>query len=177
MKLKTKGFAQETSGQPSEEESKAYLALAKKSFHEKILLTQKAIDENQEFAAISTAPINSDELKSSVVPIFATQFAITSVYIHSWISTNTPLHFPEKQDIRFNADVWGIGLGGGVVWLSGWLSPAQDILGDVKFSYSTNVAHTEIAFFKGITPVGVLVGAGINAQVGTFAGSGTFSNW
>lgn len=79
------------------------------------------------------------------------------------------------MDIRFNADVWG--LGGGVVWLSGWISETTGaaLVGDVKFVYTTSPVHTEIAFTKDSTPIGVLVGGGLNVQAGCFGGNGSFS--
>jgi hypothetical protein len=162
--------------QPSEEESNAYIMLAKKSLQQKLLLTQKAIETSPKFAALRTSPINSVNVETQGSVILAAQFAITSAFIHSWIYTNTPLHFP-GQDLRFEADVWGIGLGGGVVWLSGWLDSADNIFGDVHFELRTSITITEIAFAKGIKPVGVLVGGGLNVQAGFFAGTGTFKNW
>jgi hypothetical protein len=160
----------------SQEERDAYSMLAKKSLENKISLTKKAISENPEFAALAATSPSSIDLKSGSL-ILGAQFAITSAFVHSWISTNTPLHFPDNVDLRFKADVWGIGLGGGVVWLSGWLAPAEELIGDVHFVFSTSVLHTEIAFSKGIHPVGVLAGGGLNVQAGVFGGNGTFARW
>lgn len=160
----------------AQEERHAYSTLARRSLENRISLTQKAISENPSFAALATKSPNLITLESGTL-IVAAQFAITSAFVHSWISTNTPLHFPDGVDLRFKADVWGIGLGGGVVWLSGYLAPADELIGDVHFAFSTSVVHTEIAFTKGIKPVGVLAGAGINVQAGVFGGNGTFSKW
>lgn len=146
---------------PSEEELKAYAVIAKKSFKEKLSLTQ-----------------NPEEMPVEGTVVFAAQFAITSAFIHSWIYTNTPLHFPD-MDVKFSADVWGVGLGGGVVWLSGWISASNgaDILGDVDFALNTCPAHTELVFTQGGKTIGVLAGVGLNAQVGVFSGKGSFTKW
>lgn len=164
--------------QPSEEELKAFATIAKKSFKEKLSLTQKAIEEDQEFASIVKTPLNPEEMLVKGTVVLGAQFAITSAFIHSWISTNTPLHFSD-MDVRFKADVWGVGLGGGVVWLSGWMSESTGtaILGDVHFVFNTTPIHTEISFFKGTTPIGVLVGGGLNIQSGVFGGKGSLEKW
>jgi len=178
----SKSNAQESSmastAEVSQEERDAYTMLARKSLENKISLTKKAISEDSAFATLAaTSPGLIDYSKSENSIILLAQFAITSAFIHSWISTNTPLHFPNNVDLRFRADVWGIGLGGGVVWLSGLLAPAEELLGDVNFVLTTTVTHTEIAFSKDIRPVGALVGAGLNIQAGVFSGKGTFTRW
>lgn len=160
---------------PTPEEMSAYSTLARKSLDNQVDLTRKAIAENKEFASIAKASPDSllQPFQESVIGV---QFAIASAFIHSWISTNTPLHLSD-MDLRFKADVWGIGIGGGVVWLNGWLAPADQLLGDVKFLFTTSMIHTEIAFSKNGSPLGVLVGGGLNVQSGCFAGTGTFSKW
>jgi hypothetical protein len=163
---------------PSEEELEAYAIIAKKLFKDNLSLTQKAIENDSNFASLVETPLNPEEMLVKGTVVLGAQFAIASAFIHSWISTNTPLHFSD-MDVRFKADVWGIGLGGGVIWLSGWMSESAGsaILGDVHFVFTTNPVHTEIAFFKGSTPIGVLAGGGLNIQVGTFGGNGSFKKW
>jgi len=80
------------------------------------------------------------------------------------------------MDVNFNADVWGIGLGGGVIWLSGAMpSTGASILGDVTFAFTTSPALTELSFWKNGSPIGVLAGTGINIQAGAFGGTGKFT--
>jgi hypothetical protein len=160
---------------PTEEELNMYAILGKKSFEEKIALTKKAIKTNEKVANMVTSSFNSEKLLKDSTTILGAQFAIASAFIHSWIYTNTPLHFPD-MDVNFNADVWGIGLGGGVIWLSGVMpDTGASILGDVSFAFTTSPVHTEIAFWRNGSPAGVLVGGGINIQAGAFGGTGTFS--
>jgi hypothetical protein len=160
---------------PTEAELNIYATLGKKSFEEKVALTQKAIKTNEKVANMITSPSNSEKLLKDGTTILGAQFAIASAFIHSWIYTNTPLHFPD-MDVNFNADVWGFGLGGGVIWLSGWMADTgASILGDVSFAFTTSPVYTEISFWKDGSPVGVLVGGGINIQAGAFGGTGTFS--
>lgn len=164
--------------QPTDEELKPYAELAKKSFKEKLFLTQKDIENNPKLSSSIKLPLNSEKLLADGTIVLGAQFDITSAFIHSWISTNTPLHF-DDMDVRFNADVWGIGLGGGVVWLSGYFfnSTGAEILGDVDFVLKTTSLYTEITFTKGIIPIATLIGIGLNVQAGIFAGTGTFSKW
>ena len=84
------------------------------------------------------------------------------------------MDFGNGKRLNFKADVWGIGLGGGIVWVAGSLASPDQLVGDAQFAFSTNPVHTEIAFFKNSNPVGVLMGGGLNVQVGVFTGNGTF---
>lgn len=154
---------------PSEEVISAYQVLAKNALDDKIRLTKLAAQETPDFS-VQTAP----ESLSSGWQSVSAPLAIASAFIKSWIYTNTPLDFGNGKKVNFKADVWGIGLGGGIVWLAGSLAPPDHLVGDVHFAFSTNPVHTEIAFFKNGNPVGVLIGGGLNVQVGVFGGTGIF---
>lgn len=163
---------------PSDEELKNYAELAKKSFEEKLFLAQKDIENIPRLSSVTKLPVNQEKIVVDGTTVWGAQFGIASAFIHSWISTNTPLHF-DDMDVKFEADVWGVGIGGGVVWLSGWFSKSTgaELLGDVNFIFQTSAIHTEIAFSKDSTPVGGLIGGGLNLQAGYFAGTGSFSKW
>lgn len=164
--------------QPSEEELEAYAIIAKKSFKENLSLTQKAIENDSNFASLVETPINIEEMQVKGTKVIAAQFAIGSAFFHSWIYNNTALHFPD-MDIKFSADVRGIGLGAGVVWLSGWIAAekGEDLIGDVNFAFNYSWGVTELAFFKGGKPIGVLAGAGLGIGAGKYGGIGSFKKW
>jgi hypothetical protein len=154
---------------PSEDVINAYRVIAINSLNDKIRLTELAAQETPDFSVGTLQESSSSGWQDVSAPL-----AITSAFIHSWISTNTPLDFGNGKRLNFKADVWGIGLGGGIVWVAGWLASPDQLVGDAQFAFSTNPVHTEIAFFKNSNPVGVLMGGGLNVQVGVFTGNGTF---
>ena len=163
--------------QPSEEEFKAYGVIAKKSLKENLCLTQKAIEKNQKFASVVKTKISPEKMVADSTSISSVQFGIASEFIHNDVYTNTPLHFPD-MDVRFSGDGWGAGIGGGVVWLSGWFTGnGASTLGDASYSIVITSLITEIQFFRGGVLIGDLTGTGLNVQFGGFQGSGSFKRW
>jgi hypothetical protein len=153
------------------EEADAYLLLANRAADEKIALTEQGMRENSKFASTVTGT----QIPRSTWMRASGQFSIASAFIHTWIASNPTLDFENGQKLKFSADVWGIGLGGGVVWLTGVCAPPAELVGEVGFVLQTNPVHTEIAFTKNGNPAGVLIGGGINTQIGVFGGTGNFS--
>ncbi|QNM96010.1 hypothetical protein [Chitinimonas koreensis] len=141
---------------------------------------RKALAEKQQLTALSNqaraAGTVSEAAKELGSFLNATgMFAIASAFIHSWIYSNPTLNFDNGKKVVFKADVWGVGLGGGAVWLAGNMASPEELIGEVSFAFQTNPVHTEIAFWKNGAVVGVLVGGGLSIQVGAFGGTGTFS--
>ena len=149
--------------------SNAYRLLAKNSFEKNIELTKKAIQEKPEyFSGVADAmSLTSTQTASG-------QFSLASSFIYTWFNSNPTVDFKDGTKLKFSGNAWGLGLGGGVVWLDGWMNDPSDLIGQVNFTLSTFPAHTEVAFFKNKRPVGVLIGIGINVQIGIFSGDGTF---
>ncbi len=156
---------------PNTELTDAYFALAKSSLDNMVALTKQAIQENPEFAAKVQMP---DSLASTQKA--SGQFGLSSALIYSRIFTDPTLNFEDGSKLEFEGHAWGIGLGGGVIWMGGnMLLPAAQLVGDVDFAFTTNPTFTILNFFKNGNPAGSLAGGGINVQVGFFNGTGTFS--
>jgi hypothetical protein len=78
----------------------------------------------------------------------------------------------------YSGEGWGIGIGGGVAWYTGWfsLTPTQLVnAGDIDYTVGTAAIGTTASFYLNDTLVGVIVAAGLTIGAGTFAGSGTFA--
>ncbi len=159
---------------PTKEELDAYTILAKKSLAKKVSLVNQARLENSELAEKISAPSSSPfDITASA------QLALASAFIHSWLYTNTPLVFKKDGNeigkLNYRGEAWGVALGGGVLWATGWMADPNSLIGDADFALSTSPVYTEIAFFKKGVPVGVLIAGGINVQVGGVGGSGKFT--
>lgn len=156
---------------PTTELTNAYFALAKSSLDNKIALTKQGIQENPDFAAKVQMPASLASTQTA-----SAQIGLASAFIHSWIYTDPTLNFEDGSKLEFNGDAWGIGLGGGVIWMGGkMLLPAAQLVGDIDFAFTTNPTFTILNFFKNGNPAGSLAGGGINVQVGFFTGTGTFT--
>lgn len=156
---------------PTTELTDAYFALAKSSLDNMIALTKQAIQENPDFAAKVQMPVSLASTQKT-----SGQFGLSSALIHSWITTDPTLNFEDGSKLEFNGGAWGIGLGGGVIWMGGnMLLPAVELAGDIDFKFMTNPAVTIIEFYKNGSPAGSLAGGGINVQAGYFTGTGTFT--
>jgi len=103
------------------------------------------------------------------------QFGLSSALIYSRIFTDPTLNFEDGSKLDFDGGAWGIGLGGGVIWMGGYVIPSGQLVGDVDFKFTTNPAFTIIEFYKNGSPAGSLAGGGINPQAGFFTGTGTFT--
>lgn len=149
--------------------SNTYQSLAKNSFQRNIELTKKAIQEDPEYfdGVVDGMASTSNQTASG-------QFSLTSAFIHTWFSSNPAVNFEDGTKLEFKGDAWGIGLGGGVIWLTGWMNDPSDLIGKVNFTLATSPLTTEVSFFKNKRPVGVLLGGGLNVQTGYFSGDGTF---
>ncbi len=156
---------------PTTELTNAYLALAKSSLENNIALTKQAVQENPEFSAKVQMPLSSLDNTQKA----SAQMGLSSALIHSWIYTDPTLVFEDGSNLEFKGGAWGIGLGGGVIWMGGYMIPSADLVGDIDFSFHTNPTFTIIEFFKNGNPAGSLAGGGINVQVGFFTGTGTFT--
>lgn len=163
---KASGPAPMTSAQ-----AEAYIVLASIAADEKIALAKKGLLEHPELASrIKQTSVPRDSWQTA-----GGQFTIASALIHSWIYSNPTLDFPDGKKLAFNADVWGFGIGAGVIWLVGCCMPPEELVGETTFALQTNPLVTEIAFFKNGNPAGVLIGGGLNTQVGYFGGTGVFA--
>ncbi len=156
---------------PTTELTDAYFALAKSSLDNMLALTKQAIQENPEFAAKVQMP---DSVASTQKA--SGQFGLSSALIYSRIFTDPTLNFDDGSKLEFEGSAWGIGLGGGVIWMGGnMLLPSDQLAGDIDFKFMTNPAVTIIEFYKNGSPAGSLAGGGINVQAGIFTGTGTFT--
>ncbi len=78
----------------------------------------------------------------------------------------------------YSGDGWGIGIGGGVAWYTGWfsLTPSQlTNAGDIDYTVGTAALGTTASFYLDGNLVGVIIAAGLTVGAGTFGGSGTFA--
>ncbi|MDH0340727.1 hypothetical protein ACSVCE_06535 [Chromobacterium haemolyticum] len=140
-------------------------------------LAQKLLAEKQKLTALahqSAGKTPGDIKELSSFTNASGQFTLASAFIHSWIFSNPTLNFDNGVKLDFRADVWGVGLGGGVIWLAGSMASPEELLGEVSFAFQTKPVHIEVAFWKDGRAVGVLVGIGLNIQVDAFGGTGTF---
>ncbi|PEN11189.1 hypothetical protein CRI94_16505 [Longibacter salinarum] len=156
--------------EPTQEEKEMYFQMAKKSYREKVAHLEEASTKNLEFQK------SFDVTAESVAHHKASgNFALASAFIWSKVSSVNPISIDDSAKVNFEGQAWGVGLGGGDIWMGGWLANANVLNGDVKFQFVTHPAVTEISFYKNGTCVGVLAGGGLNVQLGSMGGSGTFS--
>lgn len=171
---------------PSQDVLDAYSTLAKAEFENNLSATRQAVAESPEFAARVFAGSHGGEVATgdfralNAGPITASAaWSLVSVVIWSKISTNTPLVFNQDDreigKLNFAGEAWGVGVGGGIVWGSGWFVHPSQLVGEVDYTVSTSVAITSISFFKNGVPLGVQVAGGLNAQVGIVSGKGEFT--
>ncbi|MBI0361350.1 hypothetical protein [Burkholderia oklahomensis] len=151
---------------PSAEESGAYQIIARRALENHVTLA----DQNQG-AALRDASANS--LSETVS---TSQFSLASAFIHTWVYSNPTINYSNGSKVKFNGEAWGLALGGGVIWLSGWMAPPEQAIGDVDFTLVTSPATTEIWLRKNGNTIGMLLGGGINVQAGTVNGSGTIAS-
>ena len=167
---------------PSEEYTHVCQSLAKQTIEGYINLYKNQPEHVPEkvknyadkvYAAQEDLRLTADDDTWVTIPL--SSFAIASLFIHSWIYSNGPLDFGNGKKVNFTADVWGLGLGGGALWLGGQMAPADIVVGDANFFFATTPTATIITFWKNGVIVGTLAGIGINVQVGSFGGVGKFS--
>lgn len=162
----------------SQEEQDAFAVLARAALAENRARAQKTINESPHYAEVAS---RSPELAAfESVRVGLTPFGIASAFLYTKVFTDAAMHFPDGVDLRFEGHAWGLALGGGVLWLGGAMAPSDMLLankGEVKFVLTTTPTVTDIAFFKENHPVGVVIGSGINVQVGVVGGPGKFTKW
>jgi hypothetical protein len=167
---------------PGEEYTHVCQSLAKKTIEDYINLYKNPPEHVPEkvkhyaatvFAAQEDVRLTAEDDTWVNIPL--TSFALASLFIHSWIYSNNPLDFGNGKRLNFRADVWGLGLGGGALWLGGRMAPADIVVGDASFFFVTTPVSTIITFWKNDVIVGTLAGIGLNLQTGSFGGVGNFS--
>lgn len=150
--------------QVSREEVAAYTLVARRSLDQ--ILAH----------AVADGEVESQPADASAMAATGAQFGIASAFVVTMVDNVSPLDVNGTK-LRFRGRAFGVGLGGGTVWLYGAVEPASVLLGDVNFTLITNPLHTELLFWKSTTPVGGLIGGGLNVQVGVFHGEGKFTSW
>lgn len=164
---------------PNAELANAQASIAKHMF-EKQVSDYNATKNNASIAdATASAALQNAAVADASGAITASaQFAIASAFIHTWLYTNSPLIFNQNDKeigrLNYRGDAWGLALGGGVLWATGWMNNPDSLVGDCNFAVTTNPVATGISFFQGATPVGILVAGGLNIQAGNAGGSGKF---
>lgn len=103
------------------------------------------------------------------------QFSVVSACFHTWVKSAPQLDFSDGATLTFAGKAWGLGVGGGSVWMTGYLPPPHSLLGDLHFKVTNGGQSTQIAFFANGRWSGVLVGCGLHGQLRKMLGQGAFA--
>ncbi|CBJ93011.1 hypothetical protein XNC1_p0143 (plasmid) [Xenorhabdus nematophila ATCC 19061] len=147
---------------PSAEESSAHQIIARRALENIAALAGQA--QYSTFRAASANALSET--------ISTSQFSLASALIHTWVYSNPTINYSSGKKVKFKGEAWGIAIGAGVIWLSGWMAPPDQVIGDVDFTLITSPTTTEIWLRKNGDTIGVLIGGGINVQAGAVNGSG-----
>lgn len=102
-------------------------------------------------------------------------FSVVSACFHTWVKSAPQLEFSDGATLGFAGKAWGLGVGGGSVWMTGYLPPPHSLLGDLHFKVINQGATTQVAFYAKGRWSGVLVGCGLYAQLRKLLGQGAFA--
>jgi hypothetical protein len=155
--------------QISAEEASAFSLLARKALEQnKARLTAQKPTNGR--AASMAADLGD---VSTLVRVTA-PFILATAGIYTRVATNSPMDVGGTP-LQFQGTAWGLGLGAGIVWLTGWVEPANVLLGDVDFIVTATPASTQLSFGRDGDRLGLMIGIGLNVQNVVAAGKGEFT--
>ncbi len=166
-------FTKDTYATPAVEEQHAELSalskLALSHFKTRLRRNQKTVDANQHLLTQTV----SDQTLYNCTGELSIAFAI----IYNQLSISSMNFDDPVAHLTFEGDGWGVGIGGGVAWFTGWfnISPTQLIGAEADYQVFNSGPGVGVDFQIDGVPVGSLIAAGIAVGSGIFAGSGTFN--